>query len=482
MNRYSNLLYKRGFLLTDIKNPSFDDVVSQTVFKTWSSIDIGEYRLFYDPDVLIGFAGQDDNILVIAGLVLNPFDGSCDSDDIAGKLLSYKAVSENRFLEYLNQLSGRFVIISKQKEAVEIFNDACATRTVFYDKNSINTVISSHATMIASLMNYELSPEAIYFFYNRNYKDAVMKKLPGLMSPYSDVFILTPNTKLIWPERRIERIFPLKDNTVCEKYGELEQEVSDLMISQIELLNSKTKIAMSLTAGMDSRLSLAVSKSISKEIEYFTFLTKHEFHIEDVKIASEMCREFHLPHKVYEWKPEYSEGVEEFNYIWEKNLGIRRGVMWLNKIYADSYPKDRIHLRSNIAEIVKADSEGYTYNRLSAEQLAYLYTTTPMNKDPKVIKKFAEFIEITGFTEQNMYNYDYRDLFEWEYKMCLWHSWLLLESDMSHDTFLLYNNREILAKMLSLPYEDRLSKKIFIGLIKRLWPELLKYPVNKTYY
>ena len=78
------------------------------------------------------------------------------------------------------------------------------------------------------------------------------------------------------------------------------------------------------------------------------------------------------------------------------------------------------------------DSGSYKYNNLSDRQLACLYTTTPMNREDKVIRKFAEFIKTTGFYEENLFHYDYRDLFEWEYKMCQWHSWLLLESDMSH--------------------------------------------------
>jgi hypothetical protein len=101
-----------------------------------------------------------------------------------------------------------------------------------------------------------------------------------------------------------------------------------------------------------------------------------------------------------------------------------------------------------------------------------------MKNDEKVIQKFEVFMNITGFMPENIYNYDYGDLFYWEHKMCQWHSLLLLESDMSHDTFLIYNNREILSKMLSIPFDDRLNKKLFISLIRKMWPELLNYPVN----
>jgi hypothetical protein len=121
-----------------------------------------------------------------------------------------------------------------------------------------------------------------------------------------------------------------------------------------------------------------------------------------------------------------------------------------------------------------------TYERgdLTPGQLARLYTVMPINRDERVIRRFEEFIDTTGFSYQNLYNYDFFDMFEWEITMCQWHGYLLLENDMSFDTFILFNNREILRRMLSLPYEDRLGKKLFIGVIKRLWPDLLKFPVN----
>ncbi|MDP4118359.1 MAG: hypothetical protein Q8873_04115, partial [Bacillota bacterium] len=342
MNRYSNLLYKRGFLFTDIQDLSFIDEESDNIIKKWSKVNLGLYSLYYDPDLIFGLYRKEDNWIVIAGMVLNPFDGCNDSNEIAQKLYEYKSGSNIKFLNYLNQLSGRFVLISIQGAKVEIFNDACATRTVFYDRYSSKVLVSSHATLIAAIMGYEISSEALYFFYNKDYKEALIKRLPGLMSPYEEVLILSPNTKLTIPDMKIVRFFPYKVNPSYGSYDDLEEEVSDLMASQIKLLNAKTKIAMSLTAGMDSRLSLAASKDICADIDYFTFLTKNVSHIEDAKIAQQICKENDLKHNLYHWDSnKNSEGLKEFEYIWERNLGIRRGILWLNKLYIDSFPKDR---------------------------------------------------------------------------------------------------------------------------------------------
>ena len=96
MNKYVHLLYKGGFLFTDIKNPSFIDSDSQEAFKTWHSVDVSKYKLYYHPSVLIGSAKNEDTMLIILGMVLNPFDQTINSDMIARTLMDYK---KNRKLD-----------------------------------------------------------------------------------------------------------------------------------------------------------------------------------------------------------------------------------------------------------------------------------------------------------------------------------------------------------------------------------------------
>lgn len=96
-------------------------------------------------------------------------------------------------------------------------------------------------------------------------------------------------------------------------------------------------------------------------------------------------------------------------------------------------------------------------------------------------KIFRLLISITEFKNDKFYNYNYFDLFYWEHRMTLWHSLIVLESDMAYETHILYNNRVLLSKMLTAPYEVRESSEPFIKMIRDTWPELLNLPSNGKY-
>ena len=49
---------------------------------------------------------------------------------------------------------------------------------------------------------------------------------------------------------------------------------------------------------------------------------------------------------------------------------------------------------------------------------------------------------------------------------------------MSHETFILFNNRKLLENILEIPKEIREKSKLFIRIIKKIATSALKYPVN----
>ncbi|MCI2057512.1 MAG: hypothetical protein LKJ86_10305 [Oscillibacter sp.] len=483
MGHYDALLYRRGWLLTDLPDPQFADALSQETFKRFTVMPFARWRVFYDPCVPTALATSGKNAALLLGFALNPFDGCNDETAIAKKLLDCRSRSERCFLEKLSELSGRFALALYEHGNLEIYTDACATRTVFYDTSGCGVAVSSHATLLADLLGYELSDDACYFFYHPLYRTAPLKRLPGLTAPFEHLRPLTPNTKLNPVTGQITRIFPLGVLPPCADYPTLEREIAALMKRQAEMLHRRTPIQMSLSAGLDSRFTLAACRSFADDLHFFTHQTKNPVHREDTATAAAICNRFGLSHSIYQWDNQrYKSNFDEFETIWLRNLGLPRGLAWLNKIYADDWPEGTVHLRSNIAEVAKADLSDRGRYPFCPQTLARLYTTTPMQNDPRVLDAMQEFIDVTGFTERNLRNYDFYDLFEWEQIMCQWLGWLLLESDIAHDTVQLFNNRKILSKMLSIPYEDRKSRKLFFGVIRRLWPELLEFPVNGTLY
>src|SRR5699024_10073334 len=152
------------------------------------------------------------------------------------------------------------------------------------------------------------------------------------------------------------------------------------------------------------------------------------------------------------------------------NVGMYRGSVHLFKTYADQYPPNNLHIRSNIAEVVRVYYKRRT-GEVSEEKLANLYTISPFKDNDLVLNSFKEFIEITNIKSDKFYNYNFAYLFYCEHRIGMLHSWLINESDVAYETFVPFNNRKLLTMMLSIPEEERIGDELFIEIINNVNPK-----------
>ena len=476
MNRYEHLLYKRGFLFTDKKNMEFKDSMTTRVFKKWSHITFNKYDVYIDSALPHAYYESDKMKVLVMGLVLNPFSSENDIKNIAVSLADKH--NDSSFLDYLDELSGRFTIITDDDNATRIYGDAAGTRTLYYDTESEFHIISSHSTLIADLMGYDISEVSQSVLTNPEFTGR--KYMPGLLSPFDEIRPITPNTRYVVENRKIERFFP-REELETTNFKETVDSVTEVLKKQSKLISEIYKTSTSLTAGLDSRLTFAIQNSGKNNGDYFTHISKRipESFQEDVSIGKKLADIYNKEHTVYEYTNDDTvDGFKEFKAVWFKNVGMYRGSVHLFKTYADQYPPNNLHIRSNIAEVVRVYYKRRT-GEVSEEKLANLYTISPFKDNELVLNSFKEFIEITNFKSDKFYNYNFADLFYWEHRMGMWHSWLINESDVAYETFVPFNNRKLLTMMLSIPEEERIGDELFIEIINNVNPKLMDIPVNK---
>lgn len=476
MNRYEHLLYKRGFLFTDKEDISFKDSMTTRVFKKWSHINFNNYDVYIEASLPHAYYESNNIKVVIMGLVLNPFSSENDIKKIT-KILAEKK-TDTLFLNYLDELSGRFTVISDDGNATRIYGDAAGTRTLYYDKHSEHHIISSHSTLIADLMGYDISKTSQSVLTNPDFTGR--KYLPGLMSPFDEIRPLTPNTRYVVESRKVERFFPREELKTTD-FKETVDAVTNVLKEQSRLINEIYKTSTSLTAGLDSRLTFAIQNSMKNNGDYFTHISRRipESFQEDVSIGKELADIYNKDHRVYEYTNDDTvDGFKEFKAVWFKNVGMYRGSVHLFKAYADSYPVQNLHIRSNIAEVVRVYYKRRT-GEVNETKLANLYTISTFKDNELVLNNFKEFIETTNFKKEKFYNYNFADLFYWEHRMGMWHSWLVNESDVAYETFVPFNNRKLLTMMLSIPEEERIGDELFIEIINNVNPKLMDIPVNR---
>jgi len=288
------------------------------------------------------------------------------------------------------------------------------------------------------------------------------------------------------PEQKIKRFFP-REPLGQEEGLSVYSEIEPLMISQIEKLVERFQLLTSLSAGLDSRATLALLKKYVGEVLFFTYFKENDDGLDvmnsqtlakDYQTASDITQNLrlNLVPLPLDYKELKTNDYKEFDFILKKNTFLHHNH-YLAWQYFNKLPKNGLHLRSNVNEIFKGFYRGLQTlpQSINAENMAACYSKKAIG-DTFIQSCFQNFIETVDFDAH--YNYDPYDLFYWEYRLGIWHSSVLLESDVSHDTFCLFNNRWILTKILSLP-PTILDEHYFLHqVINNKWPVLNYWPIN----
>ncbi|WP_374724365.1 hypothetical protein [Calidifontibacillus erzurumensis] len=468
-NKYYKLKYKRGFLLTDFE--------TSAPHEHWNYMKIGKYHLYYDPLNEVFFDTTNDQWVLLLGTMIDIRSGTTDKQFIASELLKYLISSEVDFFDYLDELSGRYLIFYGNNQTASILSDATGLRSIFYSTKQ--TVISSHCLLVNEITHSNESPYVDKEWFSK-YSSS---QLPGHFTIYEDIYFLTPNTLLEVNEKKIRRFFP-RENLEILPVERVVEEISEITKKQLYLLSKiNEKFLFSLTAGLDSRTSLALTKDYKDSFHYFTYIKENfnsdklNAYIIDQKIVTEMVYNLGLKHDFltidYNLK---NQDFNEFLEVVKCNTTSQHNVR-LAKLYFDQFPSNILHIRSNVYEI------GRMYYRknhklpktATMKSLAECYSKQAKD-DEKVKEAFQKYYDLIQMDK--IYNYDPFDILYWEYRMGTWISQVLLESDIAHDTFILFNVRKILKLLLSVSYTDKYEYTVFHELINKNWPILNYWEIN----
>ena len=365
-----------------------------------------------------------------------------------------------------------FVLFIGNKN-IKIYNDACASFKVFYGEKDDAKVIGSDPKIISKFFDFEEDPNAdkLRFYQSKFFKKNRTKI--GHDSRFKNLYQLVSNHCLNIENNTSERIFPR------EERKELSQEVAGEKLINIFnhltfLIEKRHTIYASLTAGYDSRLLMAATKNISNKVEYYTFKlpNQKEDYIDYTlpkKITSDLGLNYsfirikELPENIkdniltsYDF-PRLRE-FEQYRNIFPKNKKENILLVGFVNEVAKNY-LERVPVRSgkDVVRAIHFPDNKYLEN----------YYQKWLNRNKRTINQFGyeilDFIhweqDITNFAGQNTYYA---------------HHYVRL--------FSIFNSREILRIMLSVPPKKRDGKSpiFFKYLIKNMWPDLMIYPFNPT--
>ncbi|AWB32498.1 asparagine synthetase B family protein [Orrella marina] len=464
----------------------------------WRTHQDRQITLQYDSRLPISVASRDNCYVLLLGHVVSLADDPGQPDhqdcpDISAMLARRLLSGMDAFLDALDLCSGRFVCFYKSADHCElqVVSDATSMRSVFYSEACAG-IISSHPSLLAQalgpVIGCRLDPAVQTFLSEARPRPYNMSYLPGFATLYEHVYQLPSNNALRLTDNHLTRIFPRNPRKELS-LDEVVSRCSTLFRRTVESFSRNYKTVASLTAGLDSRLTLAACRTSLPRLSFFCYTRAREpVNYVDVALANQIAGRFGLQiHNVtfdYEHPPSdpaYTRLLKDL-----KQNNTFEHFYPLAHAYATQIPGYDLHLRSNIGEALRAYYHRGAVGRITngqaslIEKFAAIYCKEALCKThPFVLTQSERYLRLSGLLEGSL-GFDVMTLYELEHSIAVWQSGLVRESDIAFETVCIFNCREVLRLFMSLPFDDWLEARGMYGCLEMLWPELLDIPVNPS--
>jgi len=435
------------------------------------------FQVHHDPRVPLHVVGDEFASLALLGEAFHLLRPSASGAEAARSLLSKLRQSSDALLSETDDLHGRFLIIyQREGGSPRLMNDATGMRVVFH--NDGGTCLASHASLLAvNVGNPELKRSDVRAKYG----------FPGRRTAYEGISVLIPNHTLALNNGALERFYPRSALPPMTSSEAAEAALPYLQSSVAAIVHRFSRTATSLTAGLDSRVTLAASRGLAGEIRYFTYYRPDvENDVVDTVIASRLAARFTLKHDVLDLGTTQTESTpKSFNELLRELTYYRHNPRAAYQYSQVLGPTVDAHMRSNVSEIGRAfylkthQIEGHLDSPvdLAATYLAEAVRNTTDASKRRIESDFRDFYDAGRFGDIAGLR-DSRDMLYWEHRMASWHGLVVLESDPAFDSFSIFNSRRVLDVLLSPSLPERERGEHLRILIQRSWPELLSEPFN----
>ena len=404
--------------------------------------------------------------------------GTCRKLDDPGTspayhLLQARKHSRNQFKEMLRPLVGRFVVFLVEGTSVLVFGDATCMRPVFYSSNG--GILASHASLVVKASGK----------VHRRVNLKFSSSFPANFTPFEGVKILVPNFYLELDNGTITRYRPTGPNG-RSSVESAARELLEKSVASFRALAGSCDSRLAMTAGLDSRVSLAVALAADLKPGLFTYGGGSKTRV-DRETAGILAHNYGFEHaEVPTHGPSKSlrELLKGIHYLNHHRGAIEPLRHWINDQRMPVFTTNVLEIgQSNYRKLewlwgckepttARAMSEVY-FRKLAwrirerTEKDSYIETIEPY---------FQSFIDETGgFVGDRL---DPFDEYYWLFRMGTWHGAATVEKDFYGEPLNFFNSQSIIDTILSVPQLDQYDCSVFYRLITMVDSSLLDVPIN----
>jgi len=452
--------------------PDFVDRLPGSHFRISESL-----KLTLHTDVAYTRVAEGFRELTLVGHMLDPRAPAAGNEEILWQLLG-RYTDRATLIEATAGLGGRWVLIAANGEERFLFNDALGLRQVFYvDPRETGALWAvSQPGLVAEILALPLDPEAERFMESYAFRSHPEYRWPGEATAFRTVRHLLPNHWLDLNSGVPQRYWPARPLVALEPDAAIER-LEILLPGMIQAAAQRFDLALSLTAGLDSRLLLAAARNIRDRISFVTVRqSKMSDHHPDVMVPARLLQHLGLPHQIVSsaatTTADFSSRFKHAVYLAHEHYGPDAEAI------LRSFSRTKAALTGSGAEVgrcafrkalPRSDSRTIT-----ATDLSHLQN---MSREPFAVRNFEKWLA----DAEMRHGIKLLDLFEWEQGHGNWLAMTQLEFDIAwREIITPYNCREILTTLLAVDERYRRAPDylLFKSLIRRLWPQVLSEPIN----
>lgn len=440
-------------------------------YEGWKKFEVDNGLLLtVHPDLSAVVVEEDANKAILLGYAIDPYRIELDDEALLRPFVSGQVLL-NKVVSGLERLSGRFVLIVISRESSWLFHDPCGLRQAHYCRDNHGAIwCASQPEVLAERLGLAYDEEALRF---RNMPAFRLSDedfcFIGDRTPYRQIKYLLPNHYLDLRLGTVHRYWPVAECVGSLSIDEGLRLCQPILQNGIRAAAERFDLKMGLSAGCDSRKSLAAAKAVKEKVYFFTH-TPMASHSADVEIPARLLPKLGIQHH----KIELQEMCTDFRTYYEASATwARERHGHISYTALQHFGPEATVLNSNISEY----SQVWFWlpkSRITGVGLAILKGLN----HPIAIDDYQKWLD-SAYPVCRAAKINILVLFELELRS-RWVAGTFAECDIAYEVFNPYNNRRLFCIEMSTNERSRRGRRwdVPIKLINKMWPEALVEPIN----